>query len=347
MKECVWVKENRAIYIEECRLYVIDARNVNDAYVVGYSLIVSQGIERNSRNGIVLEFPSPVATMYEKPQERVLFCPNRNANPFFHLMESLWMLHGRNDLEFVHMFNKRMKDYSDDGIKFHAAYGHRWRAHFCFDQLKHIIRILSKDPDSRRAVLQMWDPVADLGKDLKDLPCNTTIYFRISSNNNLDMTVCNRSNDVIWGTYGANVVHMSILQEYIASMLHLEIGYYYQFSNNFHAYTKILNKIQPPEDRPCPYSLGFVSPFPLIDDSDNFDHDLNSFFSRKQKYSNSFFNAVAEPVFTAWMNWRSGDYQTALRDCDDIAALDWQQACRFWFLRRLETQESGGAFEGP
>ena len=32
----------------------------------------------------------------------------------------------------------------------------------------------------------------------------------------LCMTVCNRSNDMLWGAYGANVVHMSMLQEFVA-----------------------------------------------------------------------------------------------------------------------------------
>ena len=52
----------------------------------------------------------------------------------------------------------------------------------------------------------------------EEIPCNTAIYFKVREGK-LNMTVSNRSNDVIWGTFGANVVHMSILQEYVAYFL--------------------------------------------------------------------------------------------------------------------------------
>ena len=52
------------------------------------------GKRKDSRNGPVLEFPEPVLICYNRPVERVLFYPSRDANPFFHLMEGLWMLVG-------------------------------------------------------------------------------------------------------------------------------------------------------------------------------------------------------------------------------------------------------------
>ena len=65
----------------------------------------------------------------------------------------------------------------------------------------------------------MWDAKQDLShrNESKDLPCNTHVYFSIREGF-LDMTVCNRSNDLIWGCCGANAVHMSFLQEYVATM---------------------------------------------------------------------------------------------------------------------------------
>ena len=50
------------------------------------------------------------------------------------------------------------------------------------------------------------------------------------------MTVCNRSNDMLWGAYGANAVHMSMLQEYLASRLEIAVGEYTQISDSFHVY---------------------------------------------------------------------------------------------------------------
>jgi hypothetical protein len=108
-------------------MHVIRARNVNSAFVQGIELIRQYGVARKSRYGDVLEIPEPVTTVYEKPLERVLFDPIRDANPFFHLFESLWILAGRDDVEWLVQFNKRMAEFSDNGETFHGAYGKRLR----------------------------------------------------------------------------------------------------------------------------------------------------------------------------------------------------------------------------
>ena len=79
-------------------MHVINARNVNSAYPQALHYIAIAGDRVASRNGPVLRAPEPVSTVYAKPWERVLFDPQRDANPFFHLFESLWMLDGRNDV---------------------------------------------------------------------------------------------------------------------------------------------------------------------------------------------------------------------------------------------------------
>ena len=93
----------------------ISARNVSMALSYGLDMLFSVGVEEPSRNGPVLACPEPCIITYHKPAERVVFSPIRDANPFFHLMESLWMLAGRNDLAWPVQFNKRFKEYSDDG----------------------------------------------------------------------------------------------------------------------------------------------------------------------------------------------------------------------------------------
>ena len=92
----------------------IYARNVSEALYLGLQSLKENGIWQESRAGRVIEHPSPVMTTYTQPAERVLFYPARDANPFFHLFEALWMLAGRNDLFYVAQFNSRMKDFSDD-----------------------------------------------------------------------------------------------------------------------------------------------------------------------------------------------------------------------------------------
>src|SRR5437667_129280 len=134
----------------------IKVTNVNQCLSECLQWLLAAGVEENSRNGPVLVSPEPVMVTYTRPQERVLFSPLRDANPFFHLMEALWMLAGRNDVEWPAYFASNMRNYSDDGKIFHGAYGYRWRKAMSFDQLALIARELKANSESRRCVLQMW-----------------------------------------------------------------------------------------------------------------------------------------------------------------------------------------------
>jgi Thymidylate synthase len=217
--------------------HVIQSNNVNDAFVSALWWLKTAGIKETSRNGPVLVAPGLVVTEYDRPWERVLFDKRRDANPVFHLMEALWMLTGDNDLAWINQFNSRMEKFGENGKQW-GAYGWRWREYFGKDQIQLVIDELKRDPKSRRAVISMWDPAEDLEHQGPDLPCNVSIFFD-RRGGELNMTVCNRSNDLLWGAYGANVVHMSILQEAIAWELGVPMGMYRQVSDNFHAYTDL------------------------------------------------------------------------------------------------------------
>lgn len=219
-------------------MYTIEVRNVNDAFYHGVKQLVGFGDLVACRGGkTTLELREPVATIYHSPAQRVLFCRERDANPFLHLFEALWMLAGRRDLKFMQELTKNFDQFADDGVHLQGSYGYKWREQFGYDQIRRLIDILRDEPDSRRAVLSMWSP-EDLTKNYysADIPCNTQVYFKVRDRE-LRMTVCNRSNDMLLGAYGANVVHMSMLQEYIAGHLGLRLGSYTQVSDSFHVYT--------------------------------------------------------------------------------------------------------------
>jgi len=137
-------------------MFVNEVRNVNFALAGGLSTLLQHGVEQSSRNGPVIVAPAPVTTVTHRPDERVLSLPGRNENPFFHFVESLWMLAGRNDLAALTPYVSRMAQFSDDGGKTQpGAYGHRWRRHFDRDQLAWAIQRLRKDPNDRR--VGHWD----------------------------------------------------------------------------------------------------------------------------------------------------------------------------------------------
>jgi len=352
-------------------------RNVHQALPEAlYRLAAGHGmVTRDTRNGKVLMADGPMLTCYMKPTERVVFWEERDANPFFHLMESLWMLGGRNDVEWISRYNSQFSQFSDDGSTFHGAYGHRWTEHFratgslqswsgrigddnrkdgILDQLKTIAELLTHDPNDRRCVLTMWDPTVDLGMQGRDFPCNTHAYFGVSACGCLDMTVCNRSNDVVWGCYGANAVHFSMLQEYLALCIGIPVGRYFQFSNNWHLYLEnheaLMDAlspyaVMPPSARTCPYTRGQVEPFPLMSKGvEVWTEDLFMFLEEGEQatgYRDPFFRKVAMPMARAWSAFKSSSSPDACRDAvkilqHDCHATDWAVAAISWLEKRAD-----------
>lgn len=333
---------------------VIKARNVNDALVQGFEYLDHYGDPRPSRNGDVIVAPVPVTTVYSNPVERVLFDPVRDANPFFHLAEAFWMLLGRNDLETMTRYVKNMANYSDDGSTLAGAYGHRWRNHFMLDQITWAVNRLKADPNDRRVIISMFDPWEDseaIKKGGKDIPCNLMVLPAIRDGA-LDITVYNRSNDMIWGAYGANAVHFSVLQEYLAYRLDLEVGQYWQVSNNFHMYLETAHKVQPfMANYKNPYELGAVDVMPMFTDFDIV--EIGECLDGKwyRDYYMPFIVEVARPLLEAHSVYKQLGGLDGV--CSAINLLerngkernDWVMAGLSWLERRrrkLERQQDDG-----
>jgi hypothetical protein len=327
----------------------IIGRNVNDTLEDAIWRLKSGQYEPEpSRNGRVLAFPEPVMTTYLKPEERVVFSSMRDANPIFHLLESIWMLAGREDVAFLKLFNGTIGQFSDDGEVFNAAYGKRWRSHFKFDQLSAVIETLRNDPKSRQAVIQMWD-ASDFNKLTKDKACNMSIVFDCRGGK-LNMTVMNRSNDLWWGAYGANAVHMSFLQEFVAHAVGVPIGVYRQFSNNLHLYLDVYDG-QSIVDNPMPlsncnyYRMNVVSALPIMLNADykSFLRDCEKFcdnpFSHVAEYTHPFFLAVAHPMAMV-SRVRKADGGTGRGWAARIQASDWRLAALEWIDRRELKKQS-------
>lgn len=321
--------EFKASSVDDMFNKVVDRFNQflqHDQAQVRHTGILGDFYITNSRNGKVLVCQEPVTLIHTNPRNRVLFNSARDANPFFHLVESIWMLSGSQDINPLHHFVPSITNFSDDYAKgvedhekcydpictqhnlpherpkkpsdsrmrvtdetFHGAYGYRWRHQFGWDQIESVINELSDNPNSRRCVIQMWDasdsPIGghtdtfnitdndtfelkpdDFHKAVAsglDVPCNlcctVQIKYRCARDFDrtkkilpndtthivpqLDLTVYNRSNDLIWGMLGANVVQFSMLQEHIANSLGIEIGHLNQVSSNTHIYEHHWSKL--------------------------------------------------------------------------------------------------------
>lgn len=320
---------------------VIKARNVNEAFSNGFFYLRAAGLPEDSRNGKVIVAPGPVITEYLRPVERVLWDERRLANPFFHLAECAWMLAGGAHVEWIAQFNTRMYEYADQGV-INGAYGARWRYWFNgMDQIRAIYKELAARPNSRRAVIAMWDPGND-NAQFNDVPCNTTMYFDCREGR-LNMTVCCRSNDILWGAYGANAVHMSFLQQLLAEALDVPVGIYRQFSNNFHAYTETADQFlaSPPlyDELEDPYVTDPVKcrPMRILNQHgwggmEEFLYDCAALVNgdRVETLNTFYAREVMFPMFMyyAERKWKVGDLDNSR--INQMVDCDWKQAALTW-----------------
>lgn len=317
-------------------MYTFAFHDINTAYTELMMKRLMASELQDTRNGKAWVFRGPVCIQFTSPWRNVLFDEKRDANPFFHYMEAIWMLAGSNDVHFPARFASNIMNYSDNGVTLHGAYGYRWIYHFYTDQIQATIQLLKNDPHTRRAVIDMWDPAVDSIQG-KDLPCNTHIYFAVR-NHRLDMTVCNRSNDLVWGLLGANAVHMYALHEYIANSAGIEVGSYYQFTNNLHIYEGFEEKFNLFED--TWYGRNRGSYARLAWSPSNIDLDEARLFVLGHQISGCpILTHNAMPMLEAWNSYKAKDFETALYRADQIHDEDWKRACIMWLNRRKVNYE--------
>lgn len=311
----------------------ISAINAPQAYIEAMWAMRMNGYKEDTERGEVLRIPGISILEIFKPTERVVFDPGRNANPFFHVMEFVWMMAGNNNSAWIAQFNRNILNSAEPDGKIRGAYGSRWEHG---DQVYRVCELLKKSPNTRRAVLSMWEAGDDLSPGFKDYPCNTHIYLGRDPNGKLDMTVCNRSNDLVWGMLGANIVHMTMLHEVISSETKIDLGVYRVVTNNLHMYTSIdrfdqmLGTLVEVDRYALPHE-------PILRDTESysdFADECRYFISgRFDLLRNTWLISTALPIHQAYMEriHKRGD---GFNHTMDIASTDWRIACQEWIQRK-------------
>ncbi|MHB8901491.1 MAG: thymidylate synthase [Thermoguttaceae bacterium] len=200
---------------------------------------------QNSRLGRMHELMH-VALTINDPRQRWVVSREPAINPAFSIAEVVWIVNGRNDSSFLNYFNSSLPKFAGHTPCYHGAYGHRLRSHFGLDQLERVYHALRSDPDSRQAVLQIWDPASDLpdeyGKPAsEDIPCNVSGFPKIRHGSLHWMQVM-RSNDLFRGS-PYNFVQFTTLQEILAGWLGLEVGSYNLIVDSLHVYEDSLKHV--------------------------------------------------------------------------------------------------------
>lgn len=178
----------------------------------------------HERRGVLLELRNPRARL-SRTETR--------GRPFSSLGELLWYLSRNNRLEFIEYYIDRYRKESEDGDTVHGGYGRRLFAHPSHDQVKTLIENLRQKPDTRRAVLQIFE-ASDTARRHKEIPCTLAMQFALRRGK-LDLMVTMRSQDAYLGL-PHDVFCFTMLQEIVARSVNAEVGEYKQFVGSLHLY---------------------------------------------------------------------------------------------------------------
>jgi thymidylate synthase len=161
------------------------------------------------------------ATSLVNMQYPVVLVPERKLSVKFLGAEAAWILSGGDDVESIAPFNKRIAEFSDDGVKFAGAYGPKVVA-----QLKYVVDTLIKDPQSRQAVMTIWreNPAPS-----KDIPCTVSVQF-IIRDGMLHVIDNMRSSD-LWLGWPYDVFNFTMIAATVLHMIAAQSGQFYELGD--------------------------------------------------------------------------------------------------------------------
>lgn len=205
-----------------------------------YEKVYKELIHFGNDIGNTLELENAIL-LIEKPSLKDLHLPYRDFSKNYLMKELNWYWTGRNDVEFIGEVAKMWYQISDDGKTNNSAYGYIVHKKYGRDQLLEILEILKNDPASRRAVLNISDPLLHK-EETKDLQCTVALQFLIRDNK-LNMTVFMRSNDLYFGLPYDSIYFMTI-QDWLAKQLNIKVGSYTHHATSMHIYKRDLDKFE-------------------------------------------------------------------------------------------------------
>jgi thymidylate synthase len=202
-------------------------RNASQALPVLLHNVLHAGLETESRNGKTMERLMQHVTLTHP--DLYITTPGRRVSLPAQIAETMWILAGRNDVEWLSHYLPRAAEFADDGKTWRGGYGPRlrawqgsedsWQHH---DQLAHIVHLLKEDPETRRAVFTIYNPAID-NEPGKDIPCNNWVHF-LPRDGVLHAHVAIRSNDLFWGWSGINAFEWTALLQVVAGLTGLKQG---------------------------------------------------------------------------------------------------------------------------
>ena len=277
------------------------AGSASELFVAACQAVLATGKPTAPRSLPTVEVLGATLVLTDPRRRLVDVPPVRLINPAFAAAETAWILSG-SDAPWIYDYNERLAGFADNG-RLMGAYGPRLRRwHGTTDQLAQVLDTLSRDPGSRRAVVQLYDPETD-ARGHKDVPCTLGYRFFLRDGS-LHMHTTMRSQD-LWLGFCYDIFAATVLQELLAGWLGAQLGRYVLCIDSLHLYAADIPRAQnlPPDITPGPQMPSLATP------SSTFDQLLAAVISGGNPGSPGWSELAA--VMASYRARKSGDPGTA------------------------------------
>lgn len=221
------------IYFNE----IVRAKTADEAFKVWYDKLNYNASEMDSRDGDVVGEVINAITIIDDPTRCIITNDERKMSIRYAVGELLWYMSGNRNLKEIQKYSKAWDSMSDDGITVNSNYGYCIKYKYGFDQLEYVVEKLSKDRNTRQAVIHIKEAS---NKDTKDMNCTVCLQFFIRDNK-LYMTTYMRSND-IWLGFPYDVFNFTSLQVLLSMRLGVDLGTYTHIAGSLHLYKRNARK---------------------------------------------------------------------------------------------------------
>ncbi len=154
------------------------------------------------------------------------------------IYELLWFLRGDTNIKYLNENGVRIWDeWADSKGNLGPVYGKQWRSWpdgngSSIDQIKNVIEVIKKKPDSRRLIVSAWNPAEVDQMALP--PCHCLFQFYVV-NGKLSCQLYQRSADVFLGV-PFNIASYALLTMMIAQVCDLAPGEFVHTFGDVHLY---------------------------------------------------------------------------------------------------------------
>src|SRR5690606_32281713 len=158
--------------------------------------------------------------------------------------ELLWMIAGETNIRTLNENKVTIWDeWADDEGNLGPVYGHQWRSWQCpggetIDQLRQVLDLIARNPDSRRMIVTAWNPADVPAMALP--PCHLLFQFYVAEGR-LSCQLYQRSADIFLGV-PFNIASYALLTMMIAQVTGLAAGEFIHTLGDAHLYDNHLEQ---------------------------------------------------------------------------------------------------------